>query len=100
PWSNLCVPNVSTDTPIGCGCPMAYDSSTSTRSARPAATMFFATQRAAYDAERSTFDGSFPEYEPPPCRPTAPYVSTMFLRPESPESAAGPPSTKEPLRFT
>ena len=29
-----------------------------------------------------------------------PYVSTMFLRPESPESAAGPPRTKEPLRFT
>ena len=39
--------SVSTDTPIGCGCPMAYESSTSTRSASPAATRFFATQRAA-----------------------------------------------------
>ena len=35
---------------------------------RPAATTFFATQRIAYAAERSTFDGSFPENAPPPCR--------------------------------
>ena len=34
--------------------------------ATPAATMFFAIQRAAYAAERSTFEGSFPEKAPPP----------------------------------
>ena len=33
----------------------------------PAATTFFATQRAAYAAERSTFVGSLPENAPPPC---------------------------------
>ena len=31
-----------------------------------AATMFFATQRVAYAAERSTLDGSLPENAPPP----------------------------------
>ena len=36
-------------------------------SARPAATMFFATKRAAYAAERSTFVQSLPEKAPPPC---------------------------------
>ena len=34
---------------------------------RPAATTFFATQRIAYAAERSTLDGSLPEKAPPPC---------------------------------
>ena len=40
--------------------------------ASAAATMFLATWRAMYDAERSTLDGSLPEYEPPPCEPTPP----------------------------
>jgi hypothetical protein len=35
--------------------------------ASPAATTFLATYRAAYAAERSTFDGSLPENAPPPC---------------------------------
>ena len=40
--------------------------------ASPAATTFLATQRAAYDAERSTLLGSFPENAPPPCRAMPP----------------------------
>ena len=36
------------------------------RDAAPAATTCFATQRAAYAAERSTFDGSLPLNAPPP----------------------------------
>ena len=39
----------------------------------PAATMFFATQRAAYAPERSTFVGSLPESAPPPMCATGPY---------------------------
>ena len=56
--------------------------------------MFLATQRAAYEAERSTFEGSLPLNAPPPCRPMPPYVSTMILRPVSPASPCGPPITK------
>ena len=44
----------------------AYATCTSSLSAKPAATAFFATQRIAYAAERSTFDGSFPLNAPPP----------------------------------
>ncbi len=51
---------------------MAYATWTSARSARPAATTFLATQRAAYAAERSTFDGSLPEKAPPPWRAEPP----------------------------
>src|SRR5215813_10280635 len=52
--STLPVPNVSTSTLTGSATPIAYASCTSQRSANPAATMFFATWRAMYAAERST----------------------------------------------
>lgn len=39
---------------------------------RPAFTSDFATQRAAYAAERSTLEGSFPEKAPPPWAPQPP----------------------------
>lgn len=53
---------------------------------RPAFTRDFATQRAAYAAERSTLEGSFPEKAPPPWAPQPPYVSTMIFWPVSPAS--------------
>ena len=62
------VPKVSTNRPTGSALPIAYAIWTSQRDASPAATTFFATQRMAYAAERSTFDGSLPENAPPPCR--------------------------------
>ena len=62
--------------------------------------MFFATYRAAYAAERSTFDGSLPENAPPPCGAAPPYVSTMILRPVTPASPCGPPISKRPVGFT
>ena len=52
----------------------------------PALTSDFATQRAAYAADRSTFEKSLPENAPPPCAPQPPYVSTMILRPVNPAS--------------
>ena len=56
---------------------------------------------AAYAAERSTFDGSFPENAPPPCRPIPPYVSTIIFLPVNPASAYGPPgSANRPVPFT
>ena len=61
------MPNVSTSTESGCATPIAYATWIWQRSARPAATTFFATQRAAYAAERSTLVGSLPEKAPPPC---------------------------------
>lgn len=39
---------------------------------RPAFTRDFAIQRAAYAAERSTLEGSFPENAPPPWAPQPP----------------------------
>ena len=66
------VPKVSIEIDSGRAMPMAYDSSISKRSASPAATTFLATQRAAYAADRSTFDGSLPENAPPPCRAMPP----------------------------
>ena len=65
--------------------------------ASPAATTFFAAQRAAYAPDRSTFDGSFPLNAPPPCRAMPPYVSTMILRPVRPASPCGPPMTNRPV---
>ena len=62
--------------------------------------MFLATHRAAYAAERSTFDGSLPANAPPPWRAMPPYVSTMILRPVRPASPCGPPTTKRPVGFT
>src|SRR2546425_5115485 len=50
-----------------------------------------------YDAERSTLLGSLPENAPPPWLPTPPYVSTMILRPVSPVSPMGPPTTNRPV---
>src|SRR5207249_9337498 len=91
------VPNVSTAIEVGCARPIAYETWTSHRSARPAATRFLATWRAAYAADLSTLLGSLPLKAPPPWRATPPYVSTMILRPVSPASAAGPPSTNDPL---
>ena len=41
------MPNDSTENEIGRAMPMPYATSTSNRSASPAATTFFATQRAA-----------------------------------------------------
>src|SRR5271157_5921810 len=76
--------NVSTRTLTGRATPIAYATCTSHRSANPAVTTFFATQRAAYEAERSTFVGSLPEKAPPPWRAMPPYVSTMILRPVRP----------------
>ena len=67
--------------------PIAYATWISQRLAAPAATRCFATQRAAYAAERSTFDGSLPENAPPPWRAMPLYVSTMILRPVRPVSA-------------
>ena len=65
--SGICpVPNVSTDTEMGAETPIAYDTITSHRSAIFAATIFLATYRAAYAAERSTLVGSLPEKAPPP----------------------------------
>ena len=66
------VPNDSTEKEIGRAIPMPYAISTSKRSASPAATTFFATQRAAYAPERSTLVGSFPENAPPPWRAMPP----------------------------
>src|SRR5207247_9562474 len=77
--------------------PIAYANWISHLSARPAATMFFAMYRAMYDAERSTLLGSLPENAPPPWLPTPPYVSTMILRPVSPVSPMGPPTTNRPV---
>ncbi|MPN20065.1 hypothetical protein SDC9_167441 [bioreactor metagenome] len=79
---------------------MAYAACTSQRLASPAATTFFATQRSAYAAERSTFEGSFPEKAPPPWRAMPPYVSTMILRPVRPASPIGPPTTNRPVGLT
>ena len=93
----LPVPNVSTMTETGSATPIAYATCTMHRSARPAATTFFATWRAMYEAERSTFVGSFPEKAPPPCGHEPPYVSTMILRPVRPVSPCGPPVTKRPV---
>ena len=62
------MPKVSTNRLTGWALPIAYATCTSQRSASPAATTFLATQRIAYAAERSTFDGSLPENAPPPCR--------------------------------
>ena len=69
---SVAVPNVSTYRPTGFARPMAYATCTSTRSARPAATIFLATQRIAYAPERSTFEGSLPENAPPPWRAMPP----------------------------
>ena len=44
---NFPVPNVSTIIDVGCATPIAYDNWISHLSARPAATMFFATYLAA-----------------------------------------------------
>ncbi len=85
---------------MGRAMPMPYATSTSNRSARPAATTFLATQRAAYAAERSTFVGSLPENAPPPWRAMPPYESTMILRPVSPASPIGPPVTNRPVGLT
>ena len=70
--STFSVPNVSTNSPTGAALPIAYATCTSIRSARPAATTFLATQRIAYAADRSTFDGSLPENAPPPWRAMPP----------------------------
>ena len=94
------VPNDSTDSDKGWAMPMPYATSTSNRSASPAATTFLATQRAAYAADRSTFVGSLPENAPPPWRAMPPYVSTMILRPVSPASPIGPPVTNRPVGLT
>ncbi len=94
------VPNESTDRDSGSAIPIPYATSSSNRSARPAATTFFATQRAAYAAERSTLDGSLPLNAPPPWRAIPPYVSTMILRPVSPASPIGPPTTNRPVGLT
>jgi hypothetical protein len=51
---------------------MAYATWISQRLASPAATTFLATQRIAYAADRSTFDGSLPENAPPPWRAMPP----------------------------
>ena len=45
--STFSVPNVSTNSPTGAALPIAYATCTSSRSARPAATAFFATHRIA-----------------------------------------------------
>jgi hypothetical protein len=37
---------------------------------------------------------------PPPWRPMPPYESTMILRPVSPQSPCGPPTTKRPVGLT
>ena len=42
-------------------------------------------------------EGSLPEKAPPPCAAIPPYVSTMILRPVSPESPHGPPMTNCPV---
>ncbi len=70
--STAAVPKVSTNRPTGSALPIAYATWTSHREASPAATTFLATQRIAYAAERSTFDGSFPENAPPPWRAIPP----------------------------
>ena len=62
------VPKHSTNRLTGWAFPIAYATWASHRSASPAATTFLATQRIAYAADRSTFDGSLPENAPPPCR--------------------------------
>ena len=54
------VPNVSTIIETGWATPIAYATWTSQRLAIPAATMFLATWRTAYAAERSTLVGSLP----------------------------------------
>ena len=94
------VPKVSTSTETGLATPIAYATWISHFVASPAATAFFAAQRAPYAALRSTFDGSFPLNAPPPWRAYPPYVSTMILRPVSPASAIGPPMTKRPVGLT
>ena len=95
--STVAVPIVSAITETGSATPIAYAICSSTFDASPAATTFFATCRAMYEAERSTFVGSLPEKAPPPWLPTPPYVSTMILRPVSPQSPWGPPTTKRPV---
>ena len=59
---------------------------TSTRRHSPAWTRDFATQRAAYAADRSTLEKSLPENAPPPCAPQPPYVSTIIFLPVNPAS--------------
>ena len=66
------MPNVSTITDTGRATPIAYATCTSQRFAMPAATMFFATWRTAYAAERSTLVGSLPLNAPPPWRAIPP----------------------------
>ena len=60
------VPNSSTFIAIGSATPIAYETVNSHLSAKPAATIVFATHLAAYEADRSTFEGSFPLKAPPP----------------------------------
>ena len=87
------VPNDSTRTLTGFATPMTYDNWISHLLAKPAATTCFAAHQAAYAADLSTFDGSFPENAPPPCLPIPPYVSTMIFLPVNPASAYGPPGS-------
>src|SRR4028119_2515312 len=61
------------------------------RPARPPATPPSPPPRAAYGAERSTFEGSLPENAPPPWRAMPPYVSPMIFRPGRPAAPLGPP---------
>uniref|UniRef100_A0A182PZU3 Uncharacterized protein n=1 Tax=Anopheles farauti TaxID=69004 RepID=A0A182PZU3_9DIPT len=80
----------------GSASPMAYATCTRHRRQMPAFTSDFATHRAAYAADRSTFVKSLPEKAPPPCAPQPPYVSTMILRPVRPASPCGPPMMNNP----
>src|SRR6218665_1894885 len=88
------VPKPSTNTPPGAAFPIASAPWFSSRSARPAATTFFATHRRAYAADRSTFEGSFPLNAPPPWRDAPPYVSIIIFPPLAPRVPVPPADFK------
>ena len=61
------MPKVLTLIEVGSATPIAYETCISHLSAKPAATIFFATYLPAYAADLSTLEGSLPEKAPPPC---------------------------------
>ena len=81
----------------GSATPIRIGPTGSQRRASPAATIFFATQRAAYAAERSTLVGSMPENR----AAAVPADAAVGIDDDLPSGQAGvscgPPMTKRPV---
>src|SRR5262249_5665585 len=66
----------------------------------PTKTTFLARNGAGKAAAQSPLVGFFRKTAPPRGGENPPYVSTMILRPVSPQSPSGPPTTKLPVGLT